>query len=157
MQITPHVRNKWDKLKTVLLGTTHLPEFFNPIKNAKIREPLKVIAEETLEEADEILTIIKPNQSEFRIILVGNKTDLQDQRNVQIWDINKWIARRRRDGWMLRHIECNRRNITSFRKILDRAINGLEMSLEPLDLTKVNPFFDKAKDQAGWMDYLMPF
>ena len=48
MQITPHVRNKWDKLKTVLLGTTHLPEFFDPIKNAKIREPLKVIAEEKL-------------------------------------------------------------------------------------------------------------
>ncbi len=112
---------------------------------------------ETVEEASEILTILKPYQNNFQIILVGNKTDLQDQRNVQIWDINKWIARKRRAGWMLRHIECNRRNITSFRKILDRAINGLEMSLEPLDLTKANPFFDKAKGQAGWMDYLMPF
>ena len=112
---------------------------------------------ETVEEASEILTILKPYQNNFQIILVGNKTDLQDQRNVQIWDINKWIARKRRAGWMLRHIECNRRNITSFRKILDRAINGLEMSLEELDFTKANPFFDKAKDQAGWMDYLMPF
>jgi hypothetical protein len=59
MQITPHVRNKWDKLKTVLLGTTHLPEFFNPIKNAKIREPLKVIAEETLEDLENFERILK--------------------------------------------------------------------------------------------------
>ena len=89
--------------------------------------------------------------------MVGNKTDLQDCRKVEIFDINKWIGRKRRDRWMLRHIECNRRNITSFKKILDRAINGLEMSLEPPDLSKVNPFFDKAKKDVGWMDYLMPF
>ena len=59
MQIKPHVRNKWDKLKTVLLGTTHLPEFFDPIKNAKIREPLKVIAEETLEDLENFEQILK--------------------------------------------------------------------------------------------------
>ena len=111
----------------------------------------------TLEEAEEILTILHPFQNSFQIILVGNKTDLEESRKIQIFDINKWIGKKRRDGWMLRHIECNRRNITSFKKILDRAINGLEMSLEPLDLTKANPFFDKAKDQAGWMDYFMPF
>ena len=112
---------------------------------------------ETLEEADEILEIIKPHQSSFRTILVGNKTDLQDCRKVEIFDINKWIGRKRRDGWMLRHIECNRRNITSFKKILDRAINGLEMHLEPFDLVKTNPFCDKSKSERGWTDYLMPF
>lgn len=112
---------------------------------------------ETLTEAEEILEIIKPHQASFRTILVGNKTDLQDCRKIEIFDINKWIGRKRRDGWMLRHIECNRRNITSFKKILDRAINGLEMTLEPFDLVKANPFCDKSKRERGWADYLMPF
>ena len=112
---------------------------------------------ETLDEADEILEIIKPHQASFRTILVGNKTDLQDCRKIEIFDINKWIGRKRRDGWMLRHIECNRRNITSFKKILDRAINGLEMTLEPPDLTKANTFCGKVKSERGWTDYLLPF
>ena len=57
--IVPHVRNKWDKLKTVMLGTPHMPEFFDGIKNAKIREPLKQITHETIEDLDNFERILK--------------------------------------------------------------------------------------------------
>ena len=57
--IVPHVRNKWDKLKTVMLGTPHMPEFFDGIKNPKIREPLKQITHETIEDLDNFEKILK--------------------------------------------------------------------------------------------------
>ena len=44
---------------------------------------------ETVEEAEEILEILKPYQNSFQVIVVGNKTDLQDSRKVEIFDINK--------------------------------------------------------------------
>ena len=112
---------------------------------------------ETLEEAQEILDKIQDQQANFRVIVVGNKTDLQEERKIKIFDINAWIARNRRKGWLLRHIECNIRNITSFRKILDRAINGLEMTLKPLAPAKAEFFYDKASNPPSWMDYLLPW
>ena len=45
----------------------------------------------TLEEAEEILEILKKTRSQFRIILVGNKTDKERSRVVTIFQVNKWL------------------------------------------------------------------
>jgi len=42
-----NIWNKWDKLKTVMLGDTYSAEFFRDIKNNKIRSALTQIADET--------------------------------------------------------------------------------------------------------------
>lgn len=45
-----NIWNKWDPLKTVLLGDCYAPSFFKDIKNSKIRSALTQIAEETQED-----------------------------------------------------------------------------------------------------------
>jgi len=45
-----NIWNKWDPLKTVLLGNCYGPDFFKDIKNSKIRSALTQIAEETQED-----------------------------------------------------------------------------------------------------------
>jgi hypothetical protein len=57
--IIPHVKNKWSKLKTVLLGTCHPPEFFKNIPVTKIQDPLKRIAEETIKDLDNFESVLK--------------------------------------------------------------------------------------------------
>jgi hypothetical protein len=45
-----NVWNKWDKLKTVMLGATYAPEFYRDIKNDRIRNALQRISRETQED-----------------------------------------------------------------------------------------------------------
>ena len=54
-----NIWNKWGKLKTVLLGTVHPIEFYNGIKSTKISDPLKRIAEESMEDLDNFEKILK--------------------------------------------------------------------------------------------------
>ena len=54
-----NVWNKWDKLKTIMLGTCHPLEFYDGIKNDKIRDPLLKITEETLQDLDYYESVLK--------------------------------------------------------------------------------------------------
>ena len=54
-----NVWNKWDKLKTVALGTVHPIEYFDHIKNPKIKDPLTRILEETQEDLDNFESVLK--------------------------------------------------------------------------------------------------
>jgi len=54
-----NIWNKWDKLKTVMLGDCYSPEFFRDIKNKKIRSALQQISEETKEDLDYYESVLK--------------------------------------------------------------------------------------------------
>lgn len=50
---------KWHKLKTVMLGNLFLPEFFDSVKNDKIKSALKQITEETHENLANYEAVLK--------------------------------------------------------------------------------------------------
>ena len=54
-----NIWNKWDKLETVLIGSCHPLEFYDNIKDDKIRDPLLRITEETLQELDYFKSVLK--------------------------------------------------------------------------------------------------
>jgi len=54
-----NIWNKWDPLKVVMLGDNWGPEFFQGIKDDRIRSPLQQIAEETLEELAYFESVLK--------------------------------------------------------------------------------------------------
>lgn len=54
-----NIWNKWDPLKTVMLGDCYGPEFFRDIKNVKIRSALTQIAEETQEDLEYYKSVLK--------------------------------------------------------------------------------------------------
>lgn len=54
-----NIWNKWDKLKTVMLGDCYGPAFFQDIKNKKIRSALTRIAEETQEDLENFKTVLE--------------------------------------------------------------------------------------------------
>ena len=49
----------WDPLEEVWVGRHHVPEYFDSIKNKKIKDPLKRIAEETEEDYQSLIKILK--------------------------------------------------------------------------------------------------
>lgn len=54
-----NIWNKWDKLKTVVLGDNYRSEFFRDIKNSKIRSALQRIADETQEDLEYYEQVLK--------------------------------------------------------------------------------------------------
>jgi len=54
-----NIWNKWGKLNSVVLGDIYRPEFFDPIKDAKVRASLQWLAEETLEDLDYYERVLK--------------------------------------------------------------------------------------------------
>lgn len=59
MKSNYNIHNKYDKLKTVMLGDTYYPEFFDTIKNDKIKSALQRIAHETQEELEYYQKVLK--------------------------------------------------------------------------------------------------
>jgi hypothetical protein len=57
--MTYNVWNKWDKLETVMIGSCHPLEFYDGIKEDKIRDPLLRITEETLQELDYFKSVLQ--------------------------------------------------------------------------------------------------
>lgn len=57
--MTYNVWNKWDPLETVVLGTTYPPEFYQDIKNKKIRSCMQRIAQETHEDLAAFKTVLQ--------------------------------------------------------------------------------------------------
>jgi len=54
-----NIWNKWDKLKTVMLGDCYSPDFFCDIKNKKIKSALQKISEETREDLEYFESVLK--------------------------------------------------------------------------------------------------
>lgn len=57
--MTYNIWNKWDKLKTVMLGDCYPAEFFRDIKNDRIRSALQQIADETQEDLNYFEQVLK--------------------------------------------------------------------------------------------------
>jgi hypothetical protein len=56
---TYNIHNKWNKLKTVMLGDNYRSGFFQDIKNTRIRSALHRIADETQEDLENYETVLK--------------------------------------------------------------------------------------------------
>lgn len=54
-----NVWNKWDKLKTVMLGDVYRPEFYDGIKSPEIQDGLKQITDESMEDLENFSNILK--------------------------------------------------------------------------------------------------
>lgn len=108
----------------------------------------------TLEEAEEILQILKKNRSQFRIILVGNKTDKERSREVTIFQANKFINRCRSKDILLTHIETNVYNITSFLKILQKIILGAKQINTPKEFVQTDFMVTFDKKKSSWSDII---
>ena len=54
-----NIWNKWDKLQTVMLGECYSSEFFNDIKNTKVKSALQRIANETQEDLEGYEKVLK--------------------------------------------------------------------------------------------------
>lgn len=54
-----NIWNKWDPLRTVMLGDCYSPEFFKDIKNTRIKSALQRIASETQEDLENYESVLK--------------------------------------------------------------------------------------------------
>lgn len=54
-----NIWNKWDKLRTVMIGDCYGSEFYQGIKNDKIRNGLQCIADESVEDLDNYSSVLK--------------------------------------------------------------------------------------------------
>jgi hypothetical protein len=69
-----NIWNKWDTLKTVMLGESYSPEFFNDIKNTKVKSALQRIASETQEDLEGYEKVLK----DFRCDVIRPDIDKND-------------------------------------------------------------------------------
>jgi hypothetical protein len=69
-----NIWNKWDKLKTIVLGDTYKPEFYNGIKDDSVRDVLLKICEETLEDLEYYEKVLK----DFGCNVIRPKIDPND-------------------------------------------------------------------------------
>jgi|688.fasta_scaffold234263_3 hypothetical protein len=58
-QMTYSVHQHWDPLKVCIVGKSYPPEFYNYIKNSKIRTVMQRIAEETEEDYQKLIRLLK--------------------------------------------------------------------------------------------------
>jgi hypothetical protein len=58
-KIKPNVHCQWHQLKTVCLGNTYAPEFYEAINDSELRDLLQRIAYETLEDYQNINNVLK--------------------------------------------------------------------------------------------------
>ena len=106
-----------------------------------------VTNQQSLTEAGEILDIIVEKKGSFRIILVGNKTDLEEQRVISIFDANAFIQKWQAKGVMLSHIETNVHNITAFKKIIKNISSKMKR------IVSQTSFNDNRKPAANWSQW----
>ena len=85
-----NVWNKWDPLKTVVLGTTYHPDFYKDIKNTRIRSCLQRIAKETLEDLAGFERVL----NNFGCTVLRTKVDPDDSIMNYISNEGKFIGER---------------------------------------------------------------
>ena len=69
-----NIWNKWDTLRTVMIGDCYPAEFFRDIKNTRIKSALTQIADETQEDLEYYETVLK----EFGCEVIRPKLDPND-------------------------------------------------------------------------------
>ena len=65
--------------------------------------------------------IVKKISNSKKIILVGNKTDLQYSRKVTMFDINNYLNRLKNENIHPFHIETSKNNITAFKRVIKHS------------------------------------
>ena len=69
-----NIHNQWDPLETIVLGDFYLPEFFEGIKNQKIKSGLCKIAEEAQEDLEQYQAVLQ----QFGVEVLRPKIDKND-------------------------------------------------------------------------------
>lgn len=108
----------------------------------------------TLSDADEIINILSKSKDKFRIILVGNKTDKEENRVLDIFSANKLIQKWRLKDVLLTHIETSVHNIISFRKILEKIVLGVRKINTPKEFIQTEFNLSIIKKDVSWSDYI---
>lgn len=49
----------WHRLKHICVGSTYLPEFYEPVKNSQVRDALQRIASETVEDYNNLIKVLE--------------------------------------------------------------------------------------------------
>jgi hypothetical protein len=78
------VYQHWDPLKTCIVGRTYPPEFFSWIKNAKTRRRFEILAEETEEDYQRLISLLK--KFDVEIVRPEFPEDLND-----LYINGKWV------------------------------------------------------------------
>jgi len=73
----------WHTLKHAWVGSTYSTEFFQPIKNSKIRESLQKIVQETEEDYQNLIAVLKNLDVEVSRPTVNSASTIMDFINVQ--------------------------------------------------------------------------
>tara|TARA_B100001248_G_C27396956_1_gene466228 strand:+ start:1613 stop:2227 length:615 start_codon:yes stop_codon:yes gene_type:complete len=108
----------------------------------------------TLSDADDILKILLKYKNDFRIIMVGNKTDKVEERELSIFHVNNMIQKWRLKDVLLTHIETNVDNIISFRKILEKIVLGVRKINTPKEFIQTEFNLSIIKKDVSWSDYI---
>lgn len=72
--IKPNVHAQWHQLKTVCLGNTYAPSFYEAIKDSEIRDLLQRIAQETLDD----FKCVEDTLKELGVNVIRQQLDLND-------------------------------------------------------------------------------
>lgn len=71
----------WEKLDTCIVGSCYPPDFFSFIKDSKVRNVMEQVAEETIEDLDNLVKLLesfgvktlRPNLDNIENYIIGNK------------------------------------------------------------------------------------
>ena len=80
--MTHSVHQHWDPLKVCAVGRCYPPEYFNYIQNLKVRGVFHRIAEETEEDYQKLISILK----KFDVEVI--RTDISDNPSDHIKDLS---------------------------------------------------------------------
>lgn len=58
-KICPNVHAQWHPLKTLMVGKSYTPDYYEPIKNSQIRDSLQLIAEQTEEDFQNLIRTVE--------------------------------------------------------------------------------------------------
>ena len=58
-KLIPNVHAQWHPLKTIIVGKSFDPEYYEPLRNSKIRDGLQLIAQQTEEDFQNLITTLR--------------------------------------------------------------------------------------------------
>lgn len=77
LKLTPNVHAQWHPLKTIVVGKSFDPEYYEPIRNSQIRDGLQTIAEQTEQDFQNLIKTLE--QFSIKVIRVD-----PGYRNIEI-------------------------------------------------------------------------
>ena len=113
-----------------------------------------ITRQSSLQEANDILNILATKRNSFRIILVGNKTDKENERKINIFELNKFVQHWRCKDILLTHIETSKYNVTSFSKLLEKILIGIKNIKTPNRYSNNHLNLCTGRKTSSWSDYI---